>query len=185
MSTLRRMGLQAAREDLLPVCCASTLHLPMADKTVDIVVSLDVLQHLPLDGGDATALAEFIRVLRPGGTLLVRTNAQSFPRTPDDKEFSFRKYEPEELRRRLSDAGFETLMLGRCNALLGLAEIPRELAAARHGGGGYHGVLAASRRDSGIGHTLKRAWLRVEGRALAAGLPVPLGRTLFALCKKR
>lgn len=178
-------GLQAARGDLLPVCCASTLHLPLADKTVDLVVSLDVLQHLPLDGGDATALEEFFRVMRPGGTLLVRTNAQSFPRTRDDKEFSFRKYEPEDLRRRLSEAGFEILVLGRCNALLGLAEIPRELGAARRQGAGYHGVLAEPSRSAGISHKLKRGWLKLEGRALTSGLSLPLGRTLFALCKKR
>jgi SAM-dependent methyltransferase len=178
-------GLQAARRDLLPVCCASALNLPLADKTVDLVISQDVLQHLPLAQGDAIALAEFFRVLRLGGTLLLRTNAQSFPRTPDDKEFSFRKYEPNELRRELSLAGFEIHTLGRCNAVLGLAEIPREFAAARHRGGGYHGVLAESRRDSGIAHTLKRGWLKLEGRALAAGLPLPLGRTLFALCRKR
>jgi SAM-dependent methyltransferase len=178
-------GLQAARRHLLPVCCASTLHLPLADKTVDVVVSLDVLQHLPLEGGDAIALSEFFRVMRAGGTLLIRTNAQSFPRTRDDKEFSFHKYEPKELRRRLSAAGFEVVTLGRCNALLGLAEIPRELAATRRRGGGYHGVLAEPRRDSGIAHRLKRGWLKVEGRALAAGLSLPLGRTLFALCKKR
>jgi SAM-dependent methyltransferase len=178
-------GLQAARANLLPVCCASALYLPLADGSVDLVISLDVLQHLPLDGGDATALAECFRVMRPGGTLLVRTNAQSFPRTRDDKEFSFRKYEPKRLRRRLTDAGFEILVLGRCNAALGLAEIPREFAAARKQGAGYHGVLAKPNRSAGIAHKLKRGWLRLEGRALAAGLPVPLGRTMFALCTKR
>jgi SAM-dependent methyltransferase len=178
-------GLQAARGHLLPVSCASALHLPLADNTVDVVISLDVLQHLPLDGGDAIALAEFSRVMRPGGTLLLRTNAQSFPRSRDDTEFSFRKYQPKELRRRLSAAGFDILTFGRCNALLGLAEIPRELRATRHRGGGYHGVLAQPQRDSGIARRLKRGWLRLEGRALAAGLSLPLGRTLFALCKKR
>src|SRR6476619_5950060 len=92
-------GLQAARGDLLPVCCASTLRLPLPDNAVDVVLSLDVIQHLPLEGGDAIALTEFFRVMRPGGTLLLRTNAQSFPRTREDKEFSFRKYQPKELRR--------------------------------------------------------------------------------------
>jgi SAM-dependent methyltransferase len=177
-------GLQAARADLMPVCCASAMNLPLADTSVDLVISLDVLQHLPLDGGDATALAEFFRVLRPGGTLLLRTNAQSFPRTRDDKKFSFRKYDPTQLRRGLSGAGFETTVLGRCNALLGLAEIPRELAAARNEGAGYHGVLAEPSRSAGIAHRLKRAWLRLEGRALSAGVPFPLGRTLFGLCKR-
>ena len=178
-------GLRIARADLLPVCCASTLRVPLLDQTVDLVVSLDVLQHLPLDGGDAIALAEFHRVLRPGGTLLIRTNAQSFPHTRDDREFSFRKYEPGALRRTISTAGFAVISLGRCNALLGLAEIPRELKADRQGGEGYHGVLAEPRSESAIAHKLKRGWLKVEGKAIAAGLSLPLGRTLFALCEKR
>jgi SAM-dependent methyltransferase len=177
-------GLEAARRDGLAVVCATTLRMPLEEKSADLVVSLDVLQHLPLDGGDATALAEFFRVLRPGGTLLVRVNAQSFPHAREDREFSFRKYEPEELRRRITGAGFQIRTLGRCNALLGLAEIPRELAAARHDRGGYHGILAKPSRASGITHRLKRGWLRLEGRALVAGMPLPLGRTLFALCEK-
>lgn len=177
-------GLAVARGNGLAVCSASALVLPLADESVDLVVSLDVLQHLLLEGGDGMALAEFFRVLRPGGKLLIRTNAQSFPRTRDDKEFAFRKYEPQELRGRLVRAGFEIFALGRCNALLGLAEIPRELAAARHEGAGYHGILSEPSRRTGIAHRLKRGWLRLEGRALAAGLPLPFGRTLFGLCRR-
>lgn len=88
------------------------------------------------------------------------------------------------MRSRLTDAGFDIRVLGRCNALLGLAEIPRELAAARHESG-YHGILSKPNRAVGIAQRVKRGWLRLEGRALAAGLSLPLGRTPFALCKKR
>lgn len=177
-------GLQFAHEADLRVSQANALYLPLSDASVDLIVSLDTLQHLPLDGGDASALREFFRVLRPAGVLLVRTNAQSCPRAREDKEFSFRKYEPHALRTKLFDAGFLIRILGRCNAVLGLAEIPRELRAAKNSSGDYHGILATPKPRSGFADRLKKAWLRFEGRAVAAGLSLPLGRTLFVLAEK-
>jgi SAM-dependent methyltransferase len=180
-------GLDVARSAGLSVQQASVLDLPFADHSLDVVITLDVLQHLPLDGGVSAALAEFARVLRRGGTLLVRTNAQAFPRVKDDKEFSFRKYESRPLRAKLESSDFEVLVLGRANALLGMAEIPRELRAKRHGSAEYHGILAEapSPGDGGVCRALKRGWLRVEGRVLTAGWQLPFGRTIFALCRAR
>jgi len=178
-------GLSAATTSGLPVSRASALRLPFDDNTLTAVLSLDVLQHLPLDGGDAVALTEFARVLAPGGILLIRTNAQSFPRTADDRQYSFRKYEPAALRRRILAAGFGIEILGRCNALLGLAEIPRELDAARRQPHDYHGILGEPVKRTSFAHRLKRDWVRLEGRAMIAGVPLPLGRTLFALARVR
>ncbi len=178
-------GVAAAKSAGLSVQLASALDLPFGSDSFDLIITLDVLQHLPLDGGDSAALAEFSRVLRPEGILLVRTNAQSFPAAADDPEFSFRKYDPGQLRRRLDEAGLDVVIMGRANALLGLAEIPRELRAGRVGKSGYHGILAEPREESALPRALKRAWLRLEGRALAAGWNLPLGRTIFALCRAR
>jgi SAM-dependent methyltransferase len=177
-------GLEAARlAGEAGLLRASALELPLRDASADGIITLDVLQHLPLDGGDVSALRECRRVLRPGGFLLVRTNAQAFPRAADDRAKNFHKYEPAELRGRLEAAGFEVSRLGRVNALLGLAEIPRELRASRRrGGAGYHGILADAGRP-GVGAKLKRAWLRQEGRLLRAGISLPLGRTIVALCR--
>src|SRR5437762_11526022 len=179
-----RDGLAFAREAGLRVSQATALSLPVGSNSVDLVISLDTLQHLPLDGSDTTAIREFFRVLRPGGALLLRTNAQSFPRARDDKEYSFRKYDPRSLRAKLFDAGFLTRVLGRCNAVLGLAEIPRELRAARNASGDYHGILAQPRSSTSFLDGLKKAWLRFEGHAILAGLSLPLGRTLFVLAEK-
>ncbi len=178
-------ALRAAHSAGLPVCSATALRLPVTDNSVDAVISLDVLQHLPLGGGDSKALLEFARVLIPGGALLIRTNAQSVPHTADDAKFSFRKYEPSLLRELLISAGFEIEVLGRCNALLGLAEIPREVAAARRDHNEYHGILGYPRKNAGLADRIKRSWLRLEGRAMISGASLPLGRTLFALCRVR
>ena len=175
--------LAVARLTHSPVQRATALELPFAGGSFDLVVTLDLLQHLPLDDGDARALAEFARVLRPGGSLLIRTNAQAFPRIEDDPESSYRRYEPDDLRRRLGSAGFDVIVLGRINSLLGLAEIPRELRAIRANSPSYQGLLAEPNRDAGVAYFLKRSWLELEGRALAAGWQLPFGRTIFALCR--
>jgi len=176
-------GLRAARVGRgEPVLGASVLSLPLPDASVDAVITLDVLQHLPLGGGDQSALGEFRRVLRPGGWLLIRTNAQAWPRIPDDPEYDFHKYSAKEMRRGLTECGFRIRRLGRVNALLGLAEIPRELRAQQRDGAGYSGLLAEVPK-AGLGWQMKRAWLRLEGRLVANGFSLPLGRTLLAVAQ--
>lgn len=162
---------------------ASALALPYPAGVADVVVSLDVLQHVPLGGGDMTALGEMRRVLKPGGWLFIRTNAQSFPATADDHEFQFHRYQPGELREKLASAGFAVRRLSRVNALLGLAEIPRELRARRSQSNDYHGILSTTNGQASWTAAAKRAWVRLEGQAIRRGVRLPAGRTIVALCQ--
>lgn len=178
-------GLKAAHALAVPVARASALQLPYPDHCADLIITLDVVQHLPLAGGDLTAMREMHRVLKPGGVLFLRTNAQAFPRTPDDPAFDFHRYEPAELRDKLERSSFRVERLSRINALLGLAEIPRELRASRTACSAYHGILAApSTRGRGL-KALMRRWLRLEGRIVRAGVRLPLGRTIITQCRAR
>lgn len=175
-------AVRAAREQGCSVCRGSALTLPYPDRSVDLIVSLDVLQHLPLETGDRQALREMHRVLRPGGLLLARTNAQAFPFAADDPVMQFHKYQPAELRERLELAGFAVRRLSRANALLGLAEIPREWRAARRDSG-YHGLLADVHAEPRWLHDLKRAVLKLEAALISRGVRLPLGRSILALCQ--
>lgn len=164
---------------------ASALDLPVRSESVNLAITLDVLQHVPFGGGDIKALSEMVRVLKPGGHLFVRTNAQAFPHAADDAAFQFHKYEPRELRDKLSKAGLQVVRLSRVNALLGLSEIPRELKArTREQEHSYHGILAQARSQSGVAYRMKRGWLRFEGRLVRRGVQWPLGRTIVALCRR-
>jgi SAM-dependent methyltransferase len=185
----RTFGLDVALEGLLAahragsrVCRASALAIPLASHSVDLVITLDMLQHLPLDEGDLQALGEIRRVLKPAGHMLVRTNAQAFPRTRDDRGFQFRKYTTHALRDRLTTSGFTVQRLSRVNSVLGLAEIPRELRA-RKAGPGYHGLLAEPRAEVDWLYRLKRQCLGWEGTLVRRGVRLPFGRSIVALCR--
>lgn len=174
----------AARSTGLAVTTGNALELPFESASADVVITLDVLQHLPLPAGDVDCLREIRRILRPGGYLFVRTNAQSIPRATEDPENNFRKYEPRKLREILDQAGFEVKALSRANAMLGLAEVARELRATRREGSGYHGLLAVPGRQGGLAYSAKRAMLRIEARLIGAGRGLPFGRSIVALCRK-
>ncbi|MEP6506689.1 MAG: class I SAM-dependent methyltransferase [Gemmatimonadales bacterium] len=174
-------GLAAAAHIGETVALGSVTDLPLAESSFDLVISLDVLQHLPLDGGDEAALREFHRVLRPGGVLLIRTNAQSFPRVAEDRQHMYRRYEPRDLSHALAVTGFEILRLSRANSILGLAEIRREYRARSSQSNSYYGLL--SRPGRSPLNPVKRGMLAIEGRLIAAGVALPLGRALFALCR--
>lgn len=176
-------ALTAARSIGQTVGAASVLDLPLESHTFDLTISLDVLQHLPLDGGDAKALREIHRVLKPRGVLLIRTNAQSFPRVRADEANLYQRYDPEPLARMLTECGFDILRLSRANSILGLAEIPRELRAKGKSNGSYHGLLSTP-RAAGRLDRIKRRLLEAEGTLLARGARLPFGRTLFALCRR-
>jgi ubiquinone/menaquinone biosynthesis C-methylase UbiE len=174
----------AARRLGFEITKASALNLPYPTASADLVITLDVLQHVPLNGGDLTALREMHRVLKPGGWLFIRTNAQSFPHTQDDHEFQFHRYDPVELRGKLEATGFTVRRLSRVNALLGLAEIPRELRARRSQQNDYHGILATNNGHGSLASSAKRAWVRLEGEIIRMGVRLPAGRTIVALCSR-
>jgi SAM-dependent methyltransferase len=180
-------GLRAATgAGFTTVAAASGTALPIRSGSVDVVITLDVMQHLPLDGGDRVTLREMHRVLKPGGHLFIRTNVQAFPRVSDDPVAVWHKYDVGELRDKLRDAGFDVLRLSRMNALLGLAEIPGELRRARERKQhtSYEVVSKPLRQSPAWSNAIKRAWLRMEGRVVRAGVPLPTGRSLIALCRR-
>lgn len=59
-------GAVLAKSRGLSVIRADARHLPIPSGSVDLIIALDVLEHID---DDARALAEVHRVLRPGGTL--------------------------------------------------------------------------------------------------------------------
>jgi ubiquinone/menaquinone biosynthesis C-methylase UbiE len=184
---------------------ASVTSLPFRAATFDLVVSTDVLQHLST-ADERLAVAELARVLRPGGRLLVRTNA-AFGRSHVEERDDWRLYRPATLEAALRTAGLDVETVTHANALQGLwASVPRRPRRggghAPHGHGHGHGHDGhdggAPRPEWGTGglgiprpaSTLRNRVLRMVLRAEAAWLRagrhrLPFGHTLFAVARRR
>jgi 2-polyprenyl-6-hydroxyphenyl methylase/3-demethylubiquinone-9 3-methyltransferase len=67
-----RTGLEVARSHGLLAVCGSALEVPLADGCADVVLACEILEHVE---DDVAVLAECVRLLRPGGLLLLDTLA--------------------------------------------------------------------------------------------------------------
>jgi SAM-dependent methyltransferase len=175
LAQCRRAGVAA---DLLQ---ASASALPFPDATFDLLVSLDVLQHLT-EGDAVRAVAEARRVLRPGGRILVRTNA-AFGRRRVPQRADWRLYTRSGLARALTAAGLVVERLTAANALLGVWSSLRRPTRSRavgtpHGLGIPQPVPARRNR-------LLLELLRAEARWLARpGRHLSVGHSLYAVARR-
>jgi SAM-dependent methyltransferase len=98
LSFCRDRGLQEVRQ-------GAAEKLPYADASFDLVTALDVVEHLD---DDLAGLKEFRRVLRPGGRALLFVPTFMFLwGLQDDVSNHRRRYRLPDLKRTLSEAGFE------------------------------------------------------------------------------
>jgi SAM-dependent methyltransferase len=92
-----------AEKGLGPVSRGDIRALPLADKSVDLVLATDVVEHVD---EDRKALSEIRRVLRPGGVALITVPA--FPSLwglQDERSHHYRRYRMRPFMMLLRDAG--------------------------------------------------------------------------------
>ena len=92
------------------------LDIPFSWESFDLVVALDVLEHVE---DDAAALASLRHYLKPGGRLLITVPAHPWLWSEHDaRHHHHRRYTRQELRERLEGAGFAIRRLGYFNTVL-------------------------------------------------------------------
>jgi SAM-dependent methyltransferase len=177
----RAVGYAAARHsDRL--ARASVTELPYADGSFNLVTSFDVIVCAEVRS-DEDALAEFARVLRPGGRLLLRVAALPALRGPHDTiVHGVRRYTAPRLRARLVGAGLEPERLTYANSLLApaiFAQRQLQNVAVRLGRRPASDVGEVAEPLNGI----LAGMLGLEARWLEHG-SLPLGVSLIAVARK-
>ena len=95
---------------------ADATHLPFESNSIDLLLAADVLEHLDDDGA---ALREFVRVLRPGGHLVLTVPAFPMLWGPQDVVSQHRRrYRREPLLALVRDSGVQVSTCFHFNYLL-------------------------------------------------------------------
>ena len=164
---------------------ADAARLPFTKDTFDMVTSFDVVSHLATDSSRAQALCEFLRVLKPGGRLLMRVPAYEWLKSSHDEDvMTYRRYSARELGAALTRAGFRPLHLTFANTILFPAAVCwRMLKKAGLAPAGSD-VRAGTRGARWMNNALL-AILKTEAAVLrTGGLRFPFGLSLFAVAGK-
>lgn len=108
------------------VVTGSGYALPFPDGCFDLIALFDTIEHIP---DDDRAMAETLRVLRPGGRVMVSVPAYQWLYSQNDKiAHHFRRYTSGRLRRVFEGAGLTVEKLSYFNMLLLPIIIPVVLA---------------------------------------------------------
>lgn len=158
--------------------CGSATALPFDDGSFDIVLALDVLEHI---ADHEAAAREIARVLAPGGHALVTVPAyRSLWSRHDIALMHHRRYRASEVRRLLTRATLTpTHLTYTVSALLPVVWAVRMLQRLRPD--------APARADAvptrPLLNRLLRGWMNLESR-IALRLRLPFGVTVFAVARK-
>jgi ubiquinone/menaquinone biosynthesis C-methylase UbiE len=99
----------ASKRGLNRLCESDACRLPFREKSFDLIVALDLLEHVK---DDAAALAEFQRVLKPGGRVIITVPAYKGLWSGHDVALMhYRRYVAREVRERFEGAGLKVKRL--------------------------------------------------------------------------
>jgi len=175
-------GIELARQrGLANVSVMDGSNLAFADKSFDLLIASDVLEHIE---NEEAALREWVRVLRPGGTLLVFVPAHSYLWSQHDEiNHHFRRYSAQHLRTVLRTAGLRIERLSYWNNFLYFPtavfrSVQRQLPthAEREPVADFHHFPAIF--DKAV-----LQWLRFENKLLQH-VDVPFGVSLFSVAHR-
>jgi SAM-dependent methyltransferase len=162
-----------------PLLAARAEQLPFPDGCADVVVSLEVIEHVD---SDLAALHEYRRVLRKGGTLLVTVPAyESLWGEHDDWAGHRRRYGAGQLGRTVGRAGFDVTRTSYYFSFL----VPPAYAVRRTPLRRLVGNTDEEASGSALVSRLMAAAARAERAVLRRTGRLPFGLSVLALATAR
>jgi len=156
--------------------CGDVRALPLAADSTDLVMALDVLEHVP----DALTLEECHRVLRSGGMLFLTVPALPWLWSfRDDDAGHLRRYTRRSLSERVSQAGFAVEYARFYQFLL----LPLVIVSRLLGG---KGRLTRDLEDKPhpVVNAVLRAVTGLEVKLIKLGISFPIGSSLLMVARK-
>jgi SAM-dependent methyltransferase len=159
--------------------------LEFGDARFDLVIASDVLEHIEDEG---KALREWMRVLKPGGQMLVFVPAHSYLWSEHDVvNHHFRRYSRQGLVEALERVGMRTKRSSFWNAAMYLPTAALRLGRRLVSGPTSPEIKPGATGDlhhfAGPVNSLLLQWVKLENRVLRH-FNLPLGVSVFALAQK-
>lgn len=173
-------ALKFAKKRGVKVKKGSIAKLPFNDSVFDVLISIDVINHLWVKD-EQKAFNEFNRVLKSGGILIMRVSANPWLRLKHDEHvFISHRYSKSELKKALKKAKFSILKLSYLNLLLLPLAVSKTLLERLQSGSDVHSVVGKNPRL--INELLKIGLMWEKWYLKYANLPFGLG--LIAVGRK-
>jgi SAM-dependent methyltransferase len=159
------------------VVSGSVNELPYADGSFDVIVSLDVLN--ADDANPSSAIAEFRRILRPGGLLILNLAAYQWMLSYHDKAVGqSRRFSLGNVTALLQRNGLRRIQGTYWNTFLFPLMVLRRKVLTGNGGG------SDVQSIPGPVDALFRGLVSVERWIIGRGVPLPFGGSVLAVARK-
>jgi ubiquinone/menaquinone biosynthesis C-methylase UbiE len=171
-------ALRYASQKFGPLFCGGdAAMLPFRDRSFDLVISIDVL--CVREVNDKRMLAECLRVLAPGGLLVLNNPAYNWMFSYHDRfVHTARRYTRRRIVRDLRSAGLEPVLTSYWNTILfPLMVLKRKVVTFRAEKSDVHETLGLMNRAFSF-------VARPEAICLRRGLSLPFGGSVLAVARK-
>jgi len=102
--------------NLSDLICGDAITIPFVDKSFDVILALDLLEHLE---NDIQAIHEFARILKPGGKLFLFVPAHQFLwGLQDVVSHHFRRYTTKDINNKVCHSDLKIIKLTYVNTFL-------------------------------------------------------------------